>query len=88
MTPGFNFLAEFRRNFSFFFVSASYWDPKFRYFSIYFVSKFKIQQISSEIYRNSPKFTEIPERNSVSADHRDSTENEMVNPGLPIEMHG
>jgi len=72
--PGFNFSAKFRRNFGFFSVSASYRDPKFRYFSIYFVSKFKIQQISSKIHRNSPKFTEIPERNSVSADHRDSTE--------------
>ena len=66
----------FRRNFaeiSVFFVSASYRDPKFRYFSIYFVSKFKIQQISTEIHRNSSKFTEISERNFVSGKHRDLT---------------
>ena len=69
LQSGFNFSAKFR----FFFVFASYRDPKFRYFSIYFISKFNIQQISSEIHRNSPKFIEIPERNSVSADHRDST---------------
>ena len=32
----------------------------------------KIQN-SKKIVRNSPKFSEIPERNSVSADHRDFT---------------
>ena len=61
--PGFNFSVEFRRNSGFFFVSASYREKKFRYFLIYFVFKFKIQQISTEIQRNSPKFTEIPFRN-------------------------
>ena len=54
--PGLTISAKFRRNFGNFFVSASYRDPKFRYFSIYFVSKFKIQQISSKIHRNLPKF--------------------------------
>jgi len=76
--PGFNFSAKFRRNFGFFSVSASYRDPKFRYFSIYFVSKFKIQQISSEIHRNSPKFRNgipFPPISGISP------ENEMVNPG-------
>ena len=43
-----------------FFVSASYREKKFRYFSIYFVFKFKIQQISTEI-----------QQNFVSAKHRD-----------------
>ena len=70
---GLTISAKFRRNFGKFSVSASYRDPKFRYFSVYFVSKFKIQQISSEIHRNSPKFTEISERNSVSGKHRDLT---------------
>ena len=72
-SPGLTISAKFRRNFGNFFVSASYRDSKFRYFSVYFVFKFKIQQISSEILRNSPKFTEIPERNSVSAQQRDFT---------------
>ena len=71
--PGLTISAKFRRNFGKFFVSASYRDSKFRYFSVYFVFKFKIQQISTEIQRNSPKFTEISERNSVSAKHRDLT---------------
>jgi hypothetical protein len=71
--PGLTISAKFRRNFGKFFVSASYRDPKFRYFSVYFIFKFKIQQISTEIQRNSPKFTEISERNSVSAKHRDLT---------------
>ena len=71
--PGLTISAKFRRNFGKFSVSASYRDSKFRYFSVYFVFKFKIQQISTEIQRNSPKFTEISERNSVSAKHRDLT---------------
>ena len=82
LQPGLTISAKFRRNFGKFSVSASYRDPKFRYFSVYFVFKFKIQQISTEIQRNSPKFTEILERNSpkfteilernfVSAKHRD-----------------
>ena len=71
--PGLTISAKFRRNFGKFFVSASYRDPKFRYFSVYFVFKFKIQQISTEIQRNSPKFTEISERNFVSGKHRDLT---------------
>jgi len=72
-SAGLTISAKFRRNFGNFFVSASYRDSKFRYFSVYFVFKFKIQQISTEIQRNSPKFTEISERNSVSAKHRDLT---------------
>jgi len=64
-------MVEFRRNSVFFFVSASYREKKFRYFSIYFVFKFKIQQISTKIQRNSSKFTEISFRNFVSAKHRD-----------------
>jgi len=68
---GLTISAKFRRNFGKFFVSASYRDSKFRYFSKNFVFKFKIQQISIEIHRNSPKFTEISERNFVSAKHRD-----------------
>ena len=73
LEPGLTISAKFRRNFGKFFVSASYRDSKFRYFSVYFVFKFKIQQISTEIQRNSPKFTEISEQNSVSAKHRDLT---------------
>jgi len=73
LEPGLTISAKFRRNFGNFFVSASYRDSKFRYFSVYFVFKFKIQQISTEIQRNSPKFTEISERNSVSAKHRNLT---------------
>ena len=57
-----------------FFVSASYREKKFRYFSVYFVFKFKIQQISTEIQRNSPKFIEISEQNFASAKHQDFIE--------------
>jgi len=32
---------EFRRNFSIFFIFAIQWEKKFRYFSVYFVLKFK-----------------------------------------------
>ena len=78
---GLTISAKFRRNFGKFFVSASYRDSKFRYFSVYFIFKFKIQQISTEIQRNSPKFTEISEQNSVSAKTGIWPENEMVNPG-------
>jgi len=62
--------------FRFFFVSASYREKKFRYFSIYFFFKFKIQQISTKIHRNSPKF-----RNEISFPLNTgiSSENEMIN---------
>ena len=83
--PGLTISAKFRRNFGKFSVSASYRDPKFRYFSVYFVSKFKIQQISSKIHRNLPKFTEIPERNSVSGKHRDLTGKRKGEPWLRHE---
>ena len=80
----FEISAKFRRNSAKNFVFASYREKKIRYFSENFVWKFKIQKKSAKIHRNSPKFTEISERNFVSAKHRD-LENEMVNPGsVPI----
>ena len=39
--PGLTFSVEFRRNFGIFFVFAIHREKKFRYFSVYFVSKFK-----------------------------------------------
>ena len=57
LLAGLTISAKFRRNFGKFFVSASYRDPKFRYFSIYFVSKFnKFRPKFNEIRRNLPKF--------------------------------
>ena len=83
MGEGYHQGLTFRRNFAeisvFFSVSASYRDLKFRYFSIYFVSKFnKFRPKSTEIYRNLPKF-----RNEISFPLNTgiSSENEMVNPG-------
>ena len=43
--PGLNFSVEFRRNSVFFFVFASYREEKFRYFSPFFVFKFKNSKI-------------------------------------------
>ena len=42
---GFNFSVGFRRNFGVFFVFASYREEKFRYFSVFFVFKFKNSKI-------------------------------------------
>ena len=42
---GFNFSIGFRRNFGVFFVFASYREEKFRYFSVFFVFKFKNSKI-------------------------------------------
>ena len=42
---GFNFSVEFRRNFGIFFVFVSYREVKFRYFSLFFVFKFKNSKI-------------------------------------------
>ena len=39
--PGFKISVEFRRNFGKFFVFARHREKKFRYFSVFFVSKFK-----------------------------------------------
>jgi len=54
---------EFRRNFSFPLGTGK------KYFSIF--EKFRFE--NSKFKKNRPKFTEIPERNSVSTDHRDFT---------------
>ena len=43
--PRFNFSVEFRRNFGVFFIFASYREEKFRYFSPFFVFKFKNSKI-------------------------------------------
>ena len=74
---GLTISAKFRRNFGKKFVFASYRDPKFRYFSVFFVFKFKIQQISTEIRRNLPKF-----RNGIPFPLNTGIwpENEKVNP--------
>src|SRR6185503_6023573 len=85
MRAGLTISAKFRRNFGKFSVSASYRDSKFRYFSVYFVFKFKIQQISSEIHRNSPKFRNgipFPPNSGISP------ENETVNPGQDVAPPG
>jgi len=44
-TPGFKISVEFRRNFGKFFVFASYREEKFRYFSVFFIFKFKNSKI-------------------------------------------
>ena len=41
LKAGLTFSVEFRRNFGIFFVFAIHREKKFRYFSVYFVSKFK-----------------------------------------------
>ena len=46
---GFNFSVGFRRNFGVFFVFASYREVKFRYFSPFFVFKFKNLKIFIKI---------------------------------------
>src|SRR6185312_5398329 len=51
--PGFNFSVGFRRNFGVFFVFASYREEKFRYFSVFFVFKFKNSKI---FIKNSKKY--------------------------------
>src|SRR6185312_15929072 len=53
LLPGFNFSVEFRRNFGVFFVFASYREEKFRYFSLFFVFKFKNSKI---FIKNSKKY--------------------------------
>ena len=50
---GFNFSVEFRRNFGVFFVFTSYREEKFRYFSPFFVFKFKNLKI---FIKNSKKY--------------------------------
>ena len=52
-STGFNFSVEFRRNFGVFFVFASYLEVKFRYFSVFFVFKFKNSKI---FIKNSKKY--------------------------------
>ena len=52
-STGFNFSVEFCRNFGVFFVFASYREEKFRYFSPFFVFKFKNSKI---FIKNSKKY--------------------------------